>query len=248
MPQNSAFLSIAASIGRIFFGVAIAAMGVLTIYYRDFPYMLIPPKHTWISDHVLLVYIPGALLFLAGACIVLGKKLVPVSQLTGTVFLLVFCFYFVPYEFMASSRYMHFGAWENAAKELAFAGGAFVIAGSRVGSIIFSLTILSFGIDHFLFAKEATGYMPAWISYKLFWMYLTGTALVGSSLAILFRIKPRLFAGLLGTMIFIWVVILHIPKVVDALGSDSGGEVTSAFLALGYCGIAFAIAGGRGRV
>jgi len=27
--------------GRIFFGIAIAGMGLLTIYYGDFPYMLI---------------------------------------------------------------------------------------------------------------------------------------------------------------------------------------------------------------
>src|SRR5690348_12120832 len=35
-------------IGRIFYGLAIAAMGLVTIYYRDFPYMLIPAKHTWL--------------------------------------------------------------------------------------------------------------------------------------------------------------------------------------------------------
>jgi hypothetical protein len=47
----------------------------------------------------------------------------------GGVLLAVFCFYFIPYQLMASSRYMHFGEWENAAKELALASGALVIAG-----------------------------------------------------------------------------------------------------------------------
>ncbi len=61
-------------IGRIFYGIAIAAIGFLTIFYRDFPYFLIPPKHTWITGHVLLVYLSGALLFLAGVCIVLEEK------------------------------------------------------------------------------------------------------------------------------------------------------------------------------
>jgi uncharacterized membrane protein len=103
------------------------------------------------------------------------------------------------------------------------------------------LSILSFGIDHFLYAKEAADYIPAWISNHLFWMYFTGSLLIGSAIAILLKIRRRLIAGLLGTMIFVWVVILHIPKAIAAPVADNGGEVTSAFLALPYCGIAFVI-------
>jgi hypothetical protein len=234
------------NIGRIFYGIAIAAMGFQTIYYHDLPYMLIPPRHFWLNDHVLFVYISGALLFLAGACIVFEKKAMPISLLLGTVLLLIFCFYFIPYEFMVSAKYMHFGDWENAAKELALCGGAFVIAGRklmRIGAIFFSLTIISFGIDHFLYAKEAADYIPAWISNHLFWMYFAGAALLGSGIAILLTIKPGLAAALLGTMIFIWVIILHIPKAIASPFAYKGGEVTSAFLALAYCGIAFVIAG-----
>ena len=238
------------NIGRIFYGLAIAALGFLTIYYTDFPYMLIPPKHFWMNSHVIFVYISGALLILAGVCIVFRKYLVPVSLLLGSVLLLIFCFYFIPYEFMTSSRYMHFGAWENAAKELALSGGAFVIAGcyssrkeSPFGTILFSLTIISFSIDHFLYAKEAQDYIPSWIPNHMFWIYFAGVALLGSGMGIILKIRPRLMAALLGTMIFIWVIILHFPKVVAAHISDQGGEVTSAFLALAYCGIAFVISG-----
>ena len=62
------------NVGRIFYGIAIAGMGFLTIYYADFPYMLIPPKHSWIPGLVMLAYISGAMLILAGACIVFEKK------------------------------------------------------------------------------------------------------------------------------------------------------------------------------
>jgi hypothetical protein len=235
------------NIGRIFYGIAIAAMGLLTIYYRDLPYMLIPPKHFWISNHVILVYVCGALLFLAGVCIVIDKKLMRVSLLLGTVLLLIFCFYFVPYELTASSNYMHFGEWENAAKELALASGAILVAGRtkliRLGAVLFAITIISFATDHFLYAKEASDYIPSWVPSHLFWMYFCGLSLFGSGLAIILKIKPRLAAALLGTMIFIWVIILHIPKVLAAPLAHNEGEVTSAFLALAYCGIAFVIAG-----
>ena len=117
------------NVGRIFYGTGIAGMGFLTIYYKDFPYMLVPPKHSWIPGLVMLAYISGAMLILAGSCIVLEKQIRPISLLLGSVLLLVFCFCFIPYEFIASSNYMHLVDWENAEKELALAGGAFVIAG-----------------------------------------------------------------------------------------------------------------------
>jgi len=112
--------------GLIFYGVATAEMGLHTIYYRDFPYMLLPADHAWIYGLASLVYISGILLFLAGAAIVFEIKTRTISLLLGGVLLLIFCFYFIPYELMTGAS---FGEWENAVKELALAGGAFVISG-----------------------------------------------------------------------------------------------------------------------
>jgi len=236
------FMGNISTIGRIFYGIAIAVLGLLTLYYHDFPYMLIPPH----QGLVIVAYISGIFLVLAGACIVLKKKILPVSILLGGVLLLVFCFYFIPYQLMDSSRYMHFGEWENAAKELALASGAFVIAGLFLqrlmpfGAALFSLTIISFSVDHFLFAHEAADYIPSWVPSHVFWMYFTGSALLASGIAILLNIRRELAATLLGSMIFIWFIILHVPRVI---ADPSGGEVASAMLALAYCGIAFVIAG-----
>ncbi len=87
--------------GRIFYGIAIMGMGKFEmIYYRDFPYMLIPPReHSWIPGLVPLAYIFGAMLMLAGISIVSEIKIRPISILLGNVLLLIFCFYFVPYQF-----------------------------------------------------------------------------------------------------------------------------------------------------
>jgi uncharacterized membrane protein YphA (DoxX/SURF4 family) len=248
------------NIGRIFYGVSIAALGFQTMYNRDFPYMLIPPRHSGILELVILTYISGALLILAGASIVFEKGTRPISLLLGSVLLMIFCFYFIPYEIMATSNYMHLGEWDNAEKELALSSGAFIIAGCYSvknenpffrflgklvpsGTILFCITIISFGIDHFLYAKEVAEYIPSWVSYPMFWAYFAGVALLGSGIAILLKIKLRLAAILLGTMIFIWFIILHIPKVISAPAVQMSGEVTSAFLALAYSGIAFVIAG-----
>jgi hypothetical protein len=248
------------ALGRIFYGSSIAVIGFLTIYYHDFPYMLIPPKHSWIPGLPMLAYIFGGSFVLAGTFIVFKIKTMPVALALGTLLLLIFCFYFIPYEFMVSKNYMHFGDWENAAKELALAAGAFVIA-SQVGGenknplirslsklipcgiILFSITIISFATDHFLFAKEAADYVPSWIPWHLFWLYFTGTALLGSGLAIILNIKRGIAATLLALMILSWFIMLHLPRIIASPVAYLGSEVTSAFIALAYSGIAFAIAG-----
>jgi uncharacterized membrane protein len=217
--------------GRIIFGAAIAEIGLQTMYVRDFPYMLLPPNHTSVPGLVPLAYVFGAMFALAGVCIVLNKKTRLVGGLLGLLLLLVFLCYHVPYQFLAANNYLHFGEWENAAKELAFVGGAWVIAGAYLqkdekpltgflsklipcGTIIFSITILSFGIDHYLGGKDAAGYVPSWIPWHVFWIYFTGTALIVSSIAIILNIKRALAATLLGAMILTWFVVLHIPRVI----------------------------------
>jgi uncharacterized membrane protein len=251
--------------GRIFYAVAIAGIGFPTIYYKDFPYMLLPPQPFLVPGNAVSIYITGTLLILAGVCIVFEKRTRLISLLLGCVLLLIFCFLYIPYMFSANSNYMHLVEWDNPGKELALAGGAFVIAGCfseknelplnrfwekliRLGPILFSIPIITFGILHFLLAKDVATMVPSWIPYPVFWAYFAGTALMGSGIGIILKIRPGLMAALLGTMIFIWFIILHIPRVVVAPSSDMEGEVTSAFLALAYSGIAFVIAGAAKRI
>jgi len=63
-------------------------------------------------------------------------------------------------------------------------------------------------------SKEAADYVPSWIPNHLFWIYFAGIALIGSGIAIILKIKPRLIAALPGTMIFVWFIILHVPRVI----------------------------------
>jgi hypothetical protein len=255
-------MRILSEFGRIFFGIFIAIMGFTTIYFRTFPYMLIPPQHVLLTMHY---YLFGALLVLAGLSIIFAKWVRPVSMILGGLLLLIFCFLYIPFQLETRSHYIHFGAWENAAKELALAGGAFLIAAcyqaanrkgpglspaklAYFGEILFALPIISFGINHFLYIQAVKDYEPAWVTHKIFWGYLAGLGLLASGLAILVRIQVRLAALLLGIMVFIWFVILHVPRVVEAPASDMDGEFVSAFLALAYAGTAFFIAGNpRGR-
>jgi hypothetical protein len=196
----------------------------------------------------------------AGVCIVLKKKTRRVSLLAGGVLLLIFCFYFIPYQFMSDARYTHFLQWENAEKELAFCSGAFVIAGCfpeknenlfyrflgkliPFGPVMFGIPIICFGLIHVIYAKDVADYVPSWVPARLFWAYFCGAALLASGLAIILKMRPGTAAALLGTMIFIWFMVLHVPKIIVSPAAYLGSEVTSALIALAYSGIAFVIAG-----
>jgi uncharacterized membrane protein YphA (DoxX/SURF4 family) len=253
-------MGILSKIGRAFYAVAITGTGFQTIIYNNFPYMLLPPEHFLVPGHALFNYISGTVLILVGACIVFNKKTRPISFLFGCLLLLIFCFFYIPYQFMTNSKYLHLVEWDNPMKELALAGGAFAIAGcsseknetsfNRVwvklmpyGAILFSIPLICFGILHFLYAKDVSTMVPSWVTSPIFWTYLAGAALLGSGIAIILKIMPQLIGFLLGLMILIWFIILHIPRVIVSPVSDRGDEMVSAFLALAYSGIAFVIAG-----
>jgi len=102
--------------------------------------------------------------------------------------------------------------------------------------------LVVFGIEHFLFAGFVKSLVPAWIPGDLFWTYFAGVALIGSGISIIFGIKVKLVGILLGIMVFIWFLILHIPRAVVAPVTDKGNEMSSVFESLGVSGIAFVIA------
>ena len=247
-------------IGRVFYGIAIAGTGVLTVYYHAFPYIFPTPEYIQGQYVTAAAYIWGAAFVFAGTCITLQKMAGQISLLFGGLLLLLFCFYYVPYEFLTNSNYTHLEQWENAEKELALAGGAIIIAGSFSektnlsilkhsgkliwpGAIVFAIPMLSFGLLHFTEAKDASTLIPAWIPNHMFWIYFAGAALIGSAIGIILKVRTGLIAALLGIMIFSWFVCLHIPRVIVASSADLDGELTSAFLALAYSGTAFVISG-----
>lgn len=70
-----------------------------------------------------------------------------------------------------------------------------------------------FGMEHMGAAKFLAAQVPAWIPWHLFWAYFVGVALLAASLSIATRVLTRWSGTLLGVMIFIFVLTIHIPRV-----------------------------------
>jgi uncharacterized membrane protein len=251
--------------GVIAFGLAMAGVGIHQLFYGEFSRMMVPP---WPINLVLLTilsYVGNIALAGAGLALVAGWRVYKVSLILGLCFLVLFCFSYIPYELIIDPYTKHFGVWTNALKELAFAGGAFAIAGTYrddgqlssmlstsarlvpFGSWFFSFTMISFGIMHFMYMDNVATLIPAWMPDPLFWTCFAGVTLIGGGVSIVFEIRVKAIANLLGLMILLWFVMLHIPRAIADPYVENGNEVASAFSALAFSGTAFVIANSRKR-
>jgi uncharacterized membrane protein len=248
--------------GRIFYGIAIAATGIQQFFFPDFFQILFPPVPYPAPGIFFISRLVALILVVAGVAVTLKVKTAYFAFTLGFLFLFLFVFCQVPYEFFISPYSpVHLGLWINPLKESAYAGGAFIIAGQSAGSIshhlkltewgqkivpmgpvLFSFTMAAFGLSHFYYTGTVADLVPGWIPAHLFWTYLAAIALIGSGIAIVIRFHVFFIANLLGLMIFLWFIILHIPRALEAPLANNGNEVTSAFSALAFSGIALVIA------
>ncbi|MGH7753226.1 MAG: hypothetical protein ACREN5_10440 [Gemmatimonadales bacterium] len=112
------------------------------------------------------------------------------------------------------------------------------------GRLCFALALLGLGAEHFVFKSFVTGRAPDWPAAgpgMLIWIYASGALIAAAGLAILAGRHARRAALLVGTLIFAWALLRHLPVIAgDAFLAPSW---TRAGKALALFGGAFAVAG-----
>jgi uncharacterized membrane protein len=109
-----------------------------------------------------------------------------------------------------------------------------------VGRIFVAISLMVFGVQHFIYGGFVATLVPAFMPGRLFWAYFVGVAFVAAAIGILTKMLARPAATMLGVMFFLFVVLLHIPRIVG--NSSDGNEWTSGFVALAMCGGAWILA------
>jgi uncharacterized membrane protein len=242
-------------IGRIFYAIGLIGIGIQHFLFADFIPVMLPYWPRWIPGRPFWAYAAGAALIAAGAAILLGIQAGRVAAITGAAILVLVVLDHVPAQLAAGPGQL--AAWTNAFKALTMAGGAWVVAASLeekwkaarpievlmpLGRFGLLITVIVFGIDHFLYPAFVATLVPKWIPGAMFWTYFAGVALIAAGTAMILRIQARLASLLLGIMIFLWFVFLHIPRAIADPHSGKGNEWTSVFEALAFSGIAFILA------
>jgi len=109
-----------------------------------------------------------------------------------------------------------------------------------VGRIFVAISLVVFGVQHFIYGGFVATLVPAFMPGRLFWAHFVGVAFVAAAIGILTKMLARPAATMLGVMFFLFVVLLHIPRIVG--NSSDGNEWTSGFVALAMCGGAWILA------
>ncbi len=245
---------------RLFFIVSLIAIAVQQLVCADFRPVILPPAYpAWLPGRLIWVWVCSAALIAACAAIIFGFRARSISLLVGFVLLLFVLLFHIPFQLSHDEQYL--GSWTDAFKLLTLSGGAFVVAGSLTqksnasykfrlpeklipfGKFFLAITMIIFGIMHFVYTGFVATLVPGWIPGPVFWTRFAGVALILSGIAITLYIQRRTAALLLGIMIFLWLILLHIPRAIADPHSGNGNEWTSVFEALAFSGIAFLLAG-----
>ncbi len=101
---------------------------------------------------------------------------------------------------------------------------ALIVLGRRIGKspdtwpvlgrVFVAASLAAFGGEHLASAQGLSQMVPSWMPFPLLTAYLVGIALFAASVSIVSGRQIRLAASLLGTMFFIFVLSIHIPRVV----------------------------------
>lgn len=256
-------------IGRLFYGIGIVAIGIHQLIIKDFRPDILPPFPAWAHHYTIFPVITGLALMFAGIIMtgLIPIKLVNTKKVclyVGCSFLVLILFCHLPYILILSpDKISQLEVWFGAGEALAYGGGAFVMTGSfseiRIngdrknsfelfleklipfGRIFYSLLIVLFGVSHFVFTAAVSKMVPQFLGMHFFWTYLIGIAIVGSGLAIMFKLWIKFFAFLLAIMLFLFFIFFHLPDAIANPYVSGGNEIVRALVAVMFCGIALVI-------
>lgn len=243
--------------GRIIFAIGIAALGILQFLVKDF-IIARPPAPIWATDITgkhAWAYISGLLLVIFAIAIVLKIK-ARAAAISMAILIFIGSFLTRNLPDMASVTKVENLLWKvNAWKTLGLCGGALIVAASfsrqkkyllTAGYIALAVFLIICGLAHFKFADFTKTLIPAYIGNGLFWTYFSAIALLAGGIGIIFS-PTRKYAGLLaGVMIFLWFVLLHIPRAIQLPPLSSVpiyGEWMGVFESFAFSGAFFALSG-----
>lgn len=114
---------------------------------------------------------------------------------------------------------------------------------TRSGLLLFAIPWIVFGIQHYMYAGFVATLVPAYMPFREFWVYFTGTAMIAAGISFIIDRKVKLAAMLLGIMLSIFVLQLH--TAIMAADLHNALNWTRTLQDISLAGAAFALADNR---
>ena len=227
-----------ASAGHVPFAAIMIWLGVMGLSKGTFVQVWQPvPK--WVPAREGLAYLT-ALISLASGIGLLWKRSAPIAARVVFASLLVWLlamrlpnlFYEKPLVLVAwtfgSTGVMVAAAW---ILYVWFAGARdriVIVAderGVRIARVLYGLSLIPFGLAHFMYLDATTVLIPNWLPWHVAWAYFTGAAFIAAGVAVTVGVFARWAAVLSTLQIFLFSVIVWIPRVVaGSLNEFQWGE------------------------
>ena len=83
----------------------------------------------------------------------------------------------------------------------------------NIGRIMFAVPFALFGMMHFMAAGDMAGMVPAWVPGGVFWVYLTGLALIAATVSLITKKHIYLASLLLTFLLIVFVLTIHLPSI-----------------------------------
>lgn len=219
----------APALGWRVLGLGVAAMAVVGLAWGDFdPGQPVPKAF---PGRIALAYAADAFMLVAGAAMEWRRTAAwGAAALAG--------YYAIVVVVLMAGRMVlahpaEFGAYSDAAEQLAIAAGALIVyaanAGSdagpaarltRLGQMAFGVCAVLFGAAHFIYMNLTAPLVPKWLPPgQAFWAYATGLAQIAAGIAILTGVEARLAAILLSAMYAAFTPLVHLPMLLAAPSS-----------------------------
>jgi uncharacterized membrane protein len=240
------------TLGRVFVAISLVVFGIQHFIYGGFVARLVP---AWMPGQLFWAYFVGGAFFAAAAGIFIKILARPATTMLGVMFFLFVVLLHTP----RIALHSHDGnEWTSGFVALAMCGGAWILASAaplhdrekadpflKLGRYFFALAFLAFGIQHFVYARFAAGLGPPWYLGAPVWVCLIGIVFVGAGVAIFVGQQAKSAALLLATALFLFFLLLYIPRIATQLHNP--GPWTSGFEVLAMCGYALVLASSLAR-
>jgi uncharacterized membrane protein len=218
-----------ASAGHVVFAAAMIGLGIMGFVRRDFAQIWQPvPK--WVPARTALVYLTALISLGSGVGLLLRRWAPAASRLVFaslSVWLLVLrlpnLFYEHPLVLVAwtfgATAVMVAGAWVLSiwfADESDRSRFGFLTQGKglRVARALFGVSLIPFGLAHFMYLDATTVLIPAWLPWHVAWAYFTGAAFIAAGLAVAVGVLSRFAAALVTLEIGLFGLIVWLPRLI----------------------------------